>query len=77
MAERYKLVGNWHQMDRTCSDCGETRSVKYELGGKAYCNLCIGKTSARRHVGKRKPGGKTGGVDPLPKELQESIKTQE
>ena len=77
VAEKYRLVWNWQTMDRTCSDCGETRSVKYDVGDKAYCNMCIGKTGARRHVGKRAPGGESKGIDPLCEELQEAIKAQE
>ena len=35
-----ELVDNWQEKKLTCSKCGETRSVKYEVDGKYLCNKC-------------------------------------
>jgi len=43
VAERFKLVWGWHKMDRTCTRCGEKRSVKYDVDNRPYCNLCVGR----------------------------------
>lgn len=36
-----QLIPNWFNKQLTCAKCGTTKSVKYMLEGKPYCNKCI------------------------------------
>lgn len=41
MSISFRPISRWFEKDLTCAHCGETRSVKYEMDGKTYCNRCI------------------------------------
>ena len=36
-----KLIPIEQRKNLVCARCGETKSVKYEINGKHYCNWCI------------------------------------
>ncbi len=36
-----KIIPIEYRSSLVCSCCGENRSVKYEIGGKFYCNKCV------------------------------------
>jgi transcription elongation factor Elf1 len=48
MSIPFRLISRWLEKDLTCARCGETRSVKYEMNGKTYCNICILSLSIRK-----------------------------
>jgi len=35
------FISDYLSRDLTCSNCGTHRSVKYEINGKPFCNLCV------------------------------------
>ena len=37
---RMELLDIKDRENAICKRCGETRSVKYKIGGKTYCNRC-------------------------------------
>lgn len=38
---RPRYIPGWPEKRLTCCVCGEKRSVKYEIAGETYCNLCV------------------------------------
>lgn len=38
---RFHYIPNWFNKGLVCSRCQSSRSVKYEVAGKAYCNRCV------------------------------------
>lgn len=40
MGPRLELMDFKDRIGATCARCGETRSVKYRIGGKTFCNRC-------------------------------------
>lgn len=37
----FKLISDWQNKNLKCFNCGEYRSVKYEMDSDHYCNACI------------------------------------
>lgn len=39
--KRFQLIKDWDKKELICSQCGTNKSVKYEFGDNAYCNVCM------------------------------------
>jgi len=37
----FNPISSWWVKDLVCVKCGTTKSVKYEMNGKTYCNVCV------------------------------------
>jgi len=37
----FTQISRWWEKNITCAKCGTTKSVKYEMNGKTYCNGCV------------------------------------
>lgn len=40
MGPKLELMDFKDRIGAVCTRCGETRSVKYRIGGKTFCNKC-------------------------------------